>query len=67
MGPVLGSMTSQNPNKGNDDLHYHHKRLRHTRQEYAQFLIDFYKLQEDPVQQPYTEIRKSVLKSTLYE
>ena len=32
----------------NDDLPYLHKRLR---QEYAQFLIDFYELQEDPVQQ----------------
>ena len=29
----------------NDDLPYLHKRLR---QEYAQFLIDFYELQEDP-------------------
>ena len=32
----------------NDDLPYLRKRLR---QDYAQFLIDFYELQEDPVQQ----------------
>ena len=32
----------------NDELPYLRKRLR---QEYAQFLIDFYELQEDPIQQ----------------
>ena len=32
----------------NDDLPYLRKRLR---QDYAQFLIDFYELQDDPIQQ----------------
>ncbi|MES9951128.1 MAG: hypothetical protein ABW118_19390, partial [Candidatus Thiodiazotropha sp.] len=36
----------------NEDLPYLRKRLR---QEYAQFLIDFYELQEDPVQQQILE------------
>ena len=40
----------------NDDLPYLRKRLR---QQYAQFLIDFYKLQEDPVQQRLLESAKT--------
>ena len=36
----------------NDELPYLRKRLR---QEYAQFLIDFYELQEDPIQQQILE------------
>ena len=36
----------------NDDLPYLRKRLR---QDYAQFLIDFYELQEDPIQQKILE------------
>ena len=36
----------------NDELPYLSKRLR---QEYAQFLIDFYELQEDPIQQQILE------------
>ena len=40
----------------NDDLPYLHKRLR---QEYVQFLIDFYELQEDPVQQRILESTKT--------
>ena len=39
-----------------DDLPYLRKRLR---QEYAQFLIDFYELQEDPVQQRILESTKT--------
>ena len=39
-----------------DDLPYLHKRLR---QEYAQFLIDFYQLPEDPVQQRILESAKT--------
>ena len=37
----------------NDDLPSLHKRLR---QDYAQFLIDYYELQEDPVQQRILEL-----------
>ena len=40
----------------NDDLPYLRKRLR---QEYAQFLIDFYELQEDPIQQQILESAKT--------
>ena len=43
----------------NDDLPSLRKRLR---QDYTQFLIDFYKLREDPVQQPILESAK-VLKN----
>ena len=40
----------------NDDLPYLRKRLR---QEYAQFLMDFYELQEDPIQQQILESAKT--------
>ena len=40
----------------NDDLPFRCKRLR---QDYAQFLIDYYELQEDPVQQRILELAKT--------
>ena len=41
----------------NDELPYLRKRLR---QEYAQFLIDFYELQEDPIQQQILESARTI-------
>ena len=41
----------------NGELPYHRKRLR---QEYAQFLIDFYELQEDPIQQQILESARTI-------
>ena len=41
----------------NDDLPYLRKRLR---QDYAQFLIDFYELQEDPIQQKILESARAL-------
>ena len=41
----------------NGELPYLHKRLR---QEYAQFLIDFYELQEDPIQQQILESARTI-------
>ena len=41
----------------NGELPYLHKRLR---QEYAQFLIDFYELQEDPIQQHMLESARTI-------
>ena len=41
----------------NDELPYLPKRLR---QEYAQFLIDFYELQEDPIQQQILESARTI-------
>ena len=41
----------------NDELFYLHKRLR---QEYAQFLIDFYELQEEPIQQQILESARTI-------
>ena len=41
----------------NDELPYLRKRLR---QEYAQFLIDFYELQEDPIQQQILELARTI-------
>ena len=41
----------------NDELPYLHKRLRH---EYAQFLIDFHELQEDPIQQQILELARTI-------
>ena len=41
----------------NDELPYLCKRLR---QEYAQFLIDFYELQEDPIQQQILESARTI-------
>ena len=41
----------------NGELPYLHKRLR---QEYAQFLIDFYELQEDPIQRQILESARTI-------
>ena len=41
----------------NDDLSHLRKKLR---QEYAQFLIDFYELQEDPVQQQILDSKRTL-------
>ena len=41
----------------NGELPYLRKRLR---QEYAQFLIDFYELQEDPIQQQVLESARTI-------
>ena len=41
----------------NDELPYLHKRLR---QEYAQFLIYFYELQDDPIQQQILESARTI-------
>ena len=41
----------------NDESPYLRKRLR---QEYAQFLIDFYELQEDPIQQQILESARTI-------
>ena len=41
----------------NDELPYLRKRLR---QEYDQFLIDFYELQEDPIQQQILESARTI-------
>ena len=41
----------------NNELPYFRKRLR---QEYAQFLIDFYELQEDPIQQQILESARTI-------
>ena len=41
----------------NDELPYLRKRLR---QEYTQFLIDFYELQEDPIQQQILETARTI-------
>ena len=41
----------------NDELPYLRKRLK---QEYAQFLIEFYELQEDPIQQQIPELARTI-------